>query len=61
MKLIWADGAYGGELVEWVKRLAGWVLEIVERPKDRKGYFVVLACRAGWWSERSDGWGDTGV
>ena len=54
MKLIWADGAYGGELVEWVKRLAGWVLEIVKRPKkDRKG-FVVLPRR--WVVERTLGW-----
>ncbi len=53
LKLIWADGAYGGELVEWVKRLAGWVLEIVKRPKDVKG-FVVLPRR--WVVERTLGW-----
>lgn len=53
LKLIWADGAYGGELVEWVKRLAGWMLEIVKRPKDRKG-FVVLSRR--WVVERTLGW-----
>ena len=33
---------------------AGWVLEIVERPKDRKGYFVVLPRR--WVVERTLGW-----
>ena len=53
LKLIWADGAYGGELVEWVKVLLGWVLEIVKRPKDQKG-FVVLPRR--WGVERTLGW-----
>ena len=54
LKLIWADGAYGGEhFVEWVKRSFGWVLEIVKRPKDQKG-FVVLPHR--WVVERTLGW-----
>jgi putative transposase len=53
LKLIWADTAYGGELVEWVKILAGWVLEIVKRPKEQKG-FVVLPRR--WVVERTLGW-----
>lgn len=53
LELIWADGAYGGELVEWVKTLLGWVLEIVKRPKDQKG-FVVLPRR--WVVERTLGW-----
>ena len=44
LRLIWADAAYGGELVEWVKMFFGWVLEIVKRPKDQKG-FVVLPRR----------------
>jgi putative transposase len=53
LKLIWADGAYGGELVEWVETFFGWVLEIVKRPKDQKG-FVVLPRR--WVVERTLGW-----
>jgi putative transposase len=53
LELIWADGAYGGELVEWVKTLFGWVLEIVKRPKGQKG-FVVLPRR--WVVERTLGW-----
>ena len=53
LELIWADGAYGGELVEWVKAFAGWVLEIVKRPKDQK-VFVVLPRR--WVVERTLGW-----
>lgn len=53
LKLIWADGAYGGELVEWAKTFFGWVLEVVKRPKDQKG-FVVLPRR--WVVERTLGW-----
>ncbi len=53
LKLIWADSAYVGELVEWVKAFAGWVLEVVKRPKDQKG-FVVLPRR--WVVERTLGW-----
>jgi putative transposase len=53
LKLIWADAAYGGELVEWVKAFSGWVLEIVKRPKGQKG-FVVLPRR--WVVERTIGW-----
>ncbi len=53
LELIWADGAYGGEFVEWVKMVFGWVLEVVKRPKDQKG-FVVLPRR--WVVERTFGW-----
>ena len=53
LKLVWADGAYGGELIEWVRRFFGWVLEIVRRPEGQKG-FVVLPRR--WVVERTFGW-----
>lgn len=53
LRLIWADGAYGGELVEWVKTFFGWALEIVKRPKEQRG-FVVLPRR--WVVERTLGW-----
>lgn len=53
LELIWADGAYGGDLVEWVQRFFGWALEIVKRPKEQKG-FVVLPRR--WVVERTLGW-----
>lgn len=43
LELIWADGAYGGEFVEWVKMVFGWVLEVVKRPKDQKGFVVLRA------------------
>jgi putative transposase len=53
LALIWADGAYGGKLVEWVKTICSWVLEIVKRTDDVKG-FKVLPRR--WVVERTFGW-----
>ena len=44
---------YAGELVEWVKQLFGFVLDIVRRPKQQRG-FQVLPKR--WIVERSFGW-----
>ena len=54
LKLIWADGGYAGpKLGDWVKRFCHWVLEIVKRSDDVKG-FVVLPKR--WIVERTFGW-----
>jgi putative transposase len=53
LKLIWADGGYAGQLIEWTRQLAGWVLEIVKRSDDVKG-FKVLPKR--WIVERTLGW-----
>ncbi len=53
LKLIWADGGYAGQLIGWVKQVTGWVLEIVKRSDDVKG-FVVLPKR--WIVERTFGW-----
>ncbi len=53
LKLIWADGGYAGKLVEWTKKLGGWVLEIVKRSDDVAG-FAVLPKR--WIIERTLGW-----
>jgi len=57
LKLIWADGAYAGYLISWVaaftQSLGDWVLEIVKRSDDQKG-FVVLPRR--WVVERTFGW-----
>lgn len=50
---IWADGGYSGQLVDWVKKFSGWVLEIVKRPDSQKG-FVVLPRR--WVVERTFAW-----
>ncbi len=51
--LIWADGGYVGQLVDWAKVVCGWVLEIVKRSDDVKG-FQVLPHR--WIVERTFGW-----
>jgi putative transposase len=53
LRRIWADSGYAGQLVEWVLALAGWVLDIVKRPEEVKG-FVLLPHR--WIVERTFGW-----
>jgi len=53
LALLWADGGYRGKLVTWVASVTGWVLEIVKRTDDQKG-FVVLPKR--WIVERTFGW-----
>jgi putative transposase len=53
LKLIWADGWYAGQLIEWVKTACNWVLEIVKRPEGTKG-FLVLPRR--WVVERTFSW-----
>ena len=35
LRLIWADGGYGGKLVDWVVATAGYVLEVVRGPMDQ--------------------------
>lgn len=53
LKKIWADGAYAGKLVDWAKRLGKWVLEIVKRSDEAKG-FELLPHR--WIVERTFAW-----
>lgn len=53
LKLIWADGGYAGQLIEWVAAFGDWILEIVKRPDDLKG-FAVLPRR--WVVERTFAW-----
>ena len=53
LTLIWADGGYAGKLIEWTRALGGWVLQIVKRTDDLKG-FVVLPKR--WIVERTFAW-----
>ena len=53
LALIWADGAYGGKLIEWVKTVCSWVLEIVKRTDDVKGFKVLLR---RWVVDRTFGW-----
>ncbi len=50
---IWADGAYRGRLVRWVRRTRRWVLQIISRPPGSNG-FVLLKGR--WIVERTFGW-----
>ncbi len=44
LRLIWADGGYAGQLVEWVTQHWGWAVTIVKRTAKEKG-FVVLPRR----------------
>ncbi len=53
LKLIWADGSYRGELIDWVENIFGWKLQIVEKPKSQNG-FQVLPKR--WIVERTFAW-----
>ena len=53
LRLIWADGAYGGKLVEWARTVGGWSLELVRRPAQQRT-FQVLSRR--WVVERTFGW-----
>ena len=53
MRLIWADAGYAGKLIEWVRKLTGWTLEIVRRPQDSH-QFKVLPRR--WVVERTFAW-----
>ncbi len=51
---IWVDAGYQGEgFMKWVMDTYRWILEVVRRPVDAKG-FVLLPKR--WVVERSFGW-----
>jgi putative transposase len=53
LALIWADGGYAGQLVDWVRATWHWALAIVNQPTDATG-FVVLPKR--WIVERTFAW-----
>jgi putative transposase len=54
LKLIWADNGYHkGRLLGFAKKVLGWHIQIVKRPKKVKG-FVLLKRR--WVVERTSGW-----
>ena len=53
LEKIWADGAYQGDLIDWVKETLGAVLEIVKREAGQQG-FQVLPKR--WLVERTFAW-----
>jgi putative transposase len=41
LQLIWADGGYAGKLVNWAKESYQWILEIVKRNDEVKGFHVL--------------------
>ncbi len=53
MVRVWADGGYAGKLIGWVSSLCQWILEIVKRNDDVKG-FKLLPKR--WVVERTFSW-----
>jgi putative transposase len=53
LALLWADGGYAGKLIGWVQQVCGWLLQIVKRTDNLRG-FVVLPRR--WVVERTFGW-----
>jgi len=53
MQRVWADGGYAGKLIAWVSAFCQWVLEIVKRNDDVKG-FKLLPKR--WVVERTFSW-----
>lgn len=53
LRVIFADGGYAGQLIDWVKRTCGWLLRTVLRPVEAVG-FVILPKR--WVVERTFGW-----
>ena len=51
----WADGAYAGELIDWVKQQSGWKLEIQKGPK-AKGFKGFVVRPWLWIVERTLAW-----
>jgi putative transposase len=51
--LIWADGGYRGKLIVWVALNCLWVLEIVKRNDDLKGFHPLTR---RWVVERTFSW-----
>ena len=53
LRLIWVDGSYRGQLLDWVAAHFHFRLRVVQRPEEQKG-FVVLPRR--WIVERTFAW-----
>jgi putative transposase len=53
ISLVWADGGYAGQLIEWLHRCSGWLLEIVRRLEQQVGFQVL---RKRWIVERTFAW-----
>jgi putative transposase len=56
LRLIWADGGYAGQLIDWVKERWGWTVAVVKRAAGEKG-FAVLPRR--WVVEPGALWADS--
>ena len=42
LRLIWVDSSYRGQkLAQWLQQNCGWVLDVVKRPADQKGFEVL--------------------
>jgi putative transposase len=53
LQKLWADGAYQGDLADFVQETLGAVLEIVERAEGQRGFQIVPR---RWVVERTFGW-----
>jgi putative transposase len=53
LEQIWADHAYAGALVEWMRMEYGWRLVIVAKPPEHQGFVVHLR---RWVVERTIAW-----
>jgi putative transposase len=53
LRHIWVDQGYKAHLLAWAQAVGGWVVEIVVRPKEQRG-FAVLPRR--WVVERTFAW-----
>lgn len=53
ISLVWADGGYAGQLIEWLRRWCGWVLEIVRKLEQQTGFQLL---RKRWIVERTFAW-----
>jgi putative transposase len=54
LTVIWADGGFDGEpFLKWVMDICHWILLVVLRPKEQKGFVLR---RKRWVVERTNGW-----
>jgi len=51
---IWADGGFDGEsFMQWVMDVCRWIVQVVLRPQQTKGFVVI---KKRWVVERTFGW-----
>lgn len=54
LAIIWADGGFGGEpFMKWVMDTCRWIVQVVLRPEQTKGFKVL---KKRWVVERTFGW-----